>query len=162
MTYQTVFRIGLHSFPWIALLVPVVLLVAGAAVWRFAGGRGWLQAAGAVLASGAAGLLLIACATVLQQSVRQWWAYARGRASIAEGRVTDLHIDAERHSNEESMTIAGKEFAYAANRFSPCFQNAPAGHGPLHAGMNARVFFWGDCIVRVDLADSGANNDQQH
>jgi|SRR5208282_1446155 len=150
-TYQTVFELGLRSFPWGALLHPTIFIAIGLVLVRFSGGRKYLQlVAGAGALFGVLGFLLLAIRYV-PEFIQARHAYATGDTSVIQGKVEDFHPMPALGPAKESFSVAGVGFSYYVADSTPCFHNDPPHKGPIHSGLDVRIYYNDHCIQRVDV-----------
>jgi len=150
MHYQTVFEIGFKSFPWNAVLHPVPFILIGAFLFRF-GHKEIYRIAGIVGASLATLFFVIATVSLLPRSISQRNAYRNGDTSVVEGVVEDFHPAPVLGAARESFSVHGVAFSYNALDATSCFHNSPLHRGPVHSGMDVRIYHKGECIRRVEI-----------
>ena len=150
-TYQTVFELGLGSFPWARLLHPVFFIVIGLLLFRFGRSRQIYQAMGLIGASLGTIFFLIALLVFIPNFVKVRSAYVAGRSSVVEGVVENFRPAPALGAARESFSVSGVVFSYNALDDTPCFHNAPIHGGPLRAGLEIRIRYNDWCIQRVDV-----------
>jgi hypothetical protein len=149
--YQTVFQIGFASFPWLGLLPPGLIIVAGCALIRFNGGKqirlavGWLVIAFSLLFS------LAVIGVRVPGFISAWRSYRVGNGSVIEGTVEDFHPMPVLGPANESFSVNGIAFSYNVLDDTPCFHNSPPHLGPIHSGLYVRIYYNDRCIQRVDV-----------
>ena len=149
--YQTVFEIGLRSFPWGQLLHPVLFIVLGLSLFRFSGGKEILKVFGLCAAAfGTLGFLVLA-AVLVPDFVEHRRPYLGGESSLAQGTVQDFNPMPTLGPAIESFSVQGIQFSYNVLDSTPCFHNAPAHKGPVRTGLDVRVYYKPGCIQRVDI-----------
>ena len=75
-----------------------------------------------------------------------------GNCSVVEGPVTDfVPMPYEGHSME-SFTVGGRRFSYSDYEVSAGFNNTASHGGPIRAGLHVRVTYWGNLILRLEVA----------
>jgi hypothetical protein len=152
---QTVFEIGIRSFPWATTAYPLFFVVIGVILIRFVR-KGPAQVMG-FLAVSAGILFFILKVTIAVPdffTVRN--EYASGKTTVTEGIVHDFHPAPASGLSIESFKIGETVFTYEAYSNSPCFHNAPIHAGPLREGQFARISFYRDCIQRVDIINGAS------
>lgn len=149
--YQTVFHIGVGSFPWSFMLIPALFIAVGCALIRFNGGKQIRLAVGY--------LAIIFCSLVIffvsLSLIPKFWearrSYLTGDSSIIEGTVENFHPMASLGPANESFSVKGVSFSYYVGELTPCFHNDPPHKGPIHSGLNVRIYYKDQCIQRVDV-----------
>jgi tellurite resistance protein TehA-like permease len=149
--YQTVFEIGLRSFPWAGLLHPAPFILIGLLLVRFSRGRQLYQIAGAVGAILATFFFLLLATSFVPDFLKFRHAYKSGESLIVEGVVENFKPAPTMGALKESFSVHGIAFSYYLYSNSPCFHNAPAYRGPVRPGMIVRIFYSDRCIQRVDI-----------
>jgi hypothetical protein len=151
--YQTVFEIGLRSFPWGGMLHPLIFVVIGALLVRFYRGprKELCQIFGGAGAIFGALIFVIAALVFVPEFVERWRAYARGDSSVVEGIVEDFHPAPDLGAAKESFSVHGIPFSYNVLADTPCFHNAPPHKGPVRRGVHLRIYYKDTCIQRVDV-----------
>jgi len=149
--YDTVFEIGLRSFPWANLLHPGIAVVIGVPLFLFSKGKKLYGLVGLVLAMFGALLVLIAAITLVPEYVSLRRAYVRGNSTIVEGIVENFDPAPILGVARESFSVGGVLFTYNALDATPCFHDAPYRKGPIRPGLEVRIFYREACIQRVDI-----------
>ena len=149
--YHTIFEIGMKSFPWLALLRPMILVAAGLLLVRFSRRRPQLQLIGALGAIVGALLLLMGTSKLVPEFMAGRRTYQSGQSRMVEGTVDDFHPAPVLLQGMESFQVGGVRFSYLVGGPSPCFQNDRNGRGMVHAGSHVRIYYRDGCIERVDL-----------
>lgn len=150
-SYQTIFQIGLKSFPWSTLLHPIPFVVIALVLVCLPGRRQFLKAFGSITAVLAALFFLILVLKLVPDFVAQRQAYAKGATSVVVGTIQDFQPAPILGPTNESFTVQGVPFSYNVLDASPCFHNAPAHKGPVRGGLDVRIYYKDGCIQRVDL-----------
>jgi hypothetical protein len=149
--YQTVFQIGLGSFPWSLMLPLVVLIAIGYAMIRFNGGKQIRLAVGYLVIIFCLLMVFVLNLSLVPEFIQARHAYRSGNSSVIEGTVEDFHPMPGLGPAAESFSVNGKTFSYNVLDSTPCFQNLPAHKGPIHSGLTVRIFYKDSCIQRVDV-----------
>jgi hypothetical protein len=149
--YQTVFEIGIGSFPWTGLLHPVPFIIIGALLLRFSRGKQIYKIAGAIVAAFATFFLLIAAMTFVPEFVKLRRTYRSGDSSLVEGIVENFQPAPVLGALRESFSVHGVVFSYFPGDATPCFHNDPARRGPIRPGLDVRIYYKDGCIQRVDI-----------
>jgi len=155
--YKTVFTVLQSKPPWqphvIVLLIGVIGTIAAlVAVMRY---RQRKLIVGIVYA-----FFLLAAVTVYPGSgIRDMYqraqdAYRYGQYQTIDGVVTNFHPMPYSGHQNESFVINGIQFTYSDYVLVPCFNNTASHGGPIRDGIRVRIAYSGDCILRLDIADS--------
>jgi len=149
--YQTVFEIGLRSFPWARLVDPLIFIAIGLLlIWLLKNRRPYLVM-GVFISSLASVFLLVALVTFIPTFIRLRNTYVTGKSSVAEGDVENFHPAPTIGPARESFSVRGVLFSYNALDDTPCFHNAPIHHGPIRDGLDVRIYYYEGCIQRVEV-----------
>ncbi len=149
--YHTIFQIGLKSFPWSTLLHPIPVIVIGLALVYLARRNQYFKIAGTIIAVSGVLFFLILALKLVPDFVAQRRPYAKGASSVVAGKIQDFHAAPILGPANESFTVNGVPFSYNVLDSSPCFHNAPAHKGPIHDGLDVRIYYTDECIQRVDV-----------
>jgi hypothetical protein len=150
-TYQTVFELGLRSFPWARVLHPMPFIVIGLLLFRFCRIKQIYQVMGIIVASLASIFFLISLVVFVPHFVKLRSAYVSGRTSVVEGVVENFRPAPALGPARESFSVRGVIFSYNVLDDTPCFHNVPLHGGPIRAGSDIRIHYNDECIQRVDL-----------
>jgi hypothetical protein len=157
MNYQTVFEIGLRSFPWGGLLHPVPFILAGVVLFRFGRSKQIYQAIGIIVSVLATLFFIVAAVTLVPTFVKLRHTYKSGDSSVVEGVIDSFHPAPYWGAANESFYVNGIGFFYNALDMTPCFHNAPIHKGPIKLGLSVRIFYKDGCIQRVDVRHPNQN-----
>jgi hypothetical protein len=149
--YQTVFHIGLNSFPWFFMLPFVLLIAIGYALIRFSDGKQIRFAVGYLMIIWCSLLIVLANLNLIPKFVEARHAYLNGDSSVIEGTVESFHPMPTLGVADESFSVNGKAFLYNVLDPTPCFHNSPPHGGPIHSGLSVRIYYKDQCIQRVDV-----------
>jgi len=149
--YETVFEIGLKSFPWADALHPAIAVVIGVPLFLFSKGKKFYGLVGLVLAIFGAFLVLIMAMVLVPKYISLRRAYVGGNSTIVEGVVENFHPAPTLGAARESFSVNGTVFDYNALDSTPCFHDAPFRKGPIRPGLEVRIFYRDGCIQRVDV-----------
>jgi hypothetical protein len=149
--YQTVFHIGLGSFPWSFMLVPALMIAVGCALIRFQSGKQIRQVVGWVVISVSLLSIFLVSLSLIPEFLEVRHAYLTGDSSIIEGTVENFHPMPSLGPAKESFSVRDVAFSYYVGELTPCFHNDPPRRGPIHAGLNVRIYYKDWCIQRVDI-----------
>ena len=155
--YQTVFEIGLPSFPWARVLHPLIFVAIGLLLVWFLKSRQIYLVMGVFMASLASLFLLISLGTFIPNFMKLRSAYVSAKSSIVEGVVENFRPAPTIGPARESFSVRGVLFSYNALDDTPCFHNAPLHRGPIRDGLNVRIHYNEECIQRVDIQHGMAN-----
>ncbi len=149
--YETIFHIGVFSFPWLSMLPPGLIIVIGCALVRFHGGQELRQVTGWVIISFSLLLTFFINLSLIPKFFEARHTYLIGDSSVIEGTVEDFHPMPALGVAEESFSVKGTEFSYNVLDSTPCFRNLPPHRGPIRSGLNVRIYYKDQCIQRVDV-----------
>lgn len=150
VNYQTVFEIGLRSFPWARVVQPLIFVAIGLLVMRFLKNKVYLVM-GIFVVSLASVFFLLYLGAFIPNFVKVRGDYVSGRSSTVEGIVENFRPAPAIGIATESFSVHGVVFSYNALDDTPCFHNAPFHRGPIRDGLNIRIHYNEDCIQRVDI-----------
>ncbi len=150
-TDQTVFELGLRSFPWARVLHPMPFIVIGLLLFRFCRSKQIYQAVGIIVASLASIFLLVSLVVFVPHFVKLRSAYVSGRTSVVEGVVENFRPAPALGPARESFSVRGVIFSYNVLDDTACFHNGPLHGGPIRAGSDIRIHYNDECIQRVDV-----------
>ena len=74
------------------------------------------------------------------------------RYRVVEGQVSDFVPMPYSGHARESFVVGGRTFSYSDYILTGCFNNTASHGGPIRAGLNVRVAYSGNCIVRLEVA----------
>jgi hypothetical protein len=149
--YQTIFQIGLKSFPWSLLLHPIPFILIALLLVRFSGRMQFFKALGTIIALMGALFFIILVLKLVPEFMAQRREYLSGNSSVVEGTVQDFHPAPVLRAADESFEVAGVSLSYNIIDSTPCFHNTPPHKGPIREGLNVRIYYRDGCIQRVDL-----------
>lgn len=75
-----------------------------------------------------------------------------GTASVVEGRVTDFVPKSSTGHAQEHFTVSGQRFSYSDNTLTSAFHNSASHGGPIREGLQVRITYFGNSILRVEIA----------
>jgi hypothetical protein len=151
MNYQTVFEIGLSSFPWGGLLNPLPFILLGLILYRVGRSNQIYQAVGVIVAALASLVFLLAAIRLTPDFIEARHTYRSGGSSVVEGIVENYIAAPALGPARESFSVSGVGFSYNALDPTPCFHNAPFRLGLINAGSTVRITYKDGCIQRVDV-----------
>jgi hypothetical protein len=149
--YQTVFEIGLRSFPWAIFVVPTLFIIAGGALVRYPRGKQIRQAVGGILIILSILFIVLMAGGAVTDFIEARYDYSRGHFSVIEGAVENFHPMPHEGHQQESFTVNGVAFFYSDFDSSPCFRNASSRGGPIRPGLAVRIAYHQGCILRLDI-----------
>jgi hypothetical protein len=148
--YQTVFRLGMVSFPQGAYSHSVVLLAVGLLLFRFSK-REYFKIIALLACAIGLGLGLLISISVLPNYFELRNAYLRGQSTVVVGTVENFRPRLKIGPAEESFTVGGVTFSYNALDDTPCFNDRPPFDKMIHDGVNVRIFYNEGCIQQIDI-----------
>lgn len=148
--YDTVFAIGVHSFPWGAIWFFALPIVVGLALVRFARGKQIRKVVGAGLIVFSLFAFLLVSMSSVSQFMMERRAYASGQFSVVEGKIENFRPMPPLGRADESFFVNGVMFSYNVLDDTACFHNAHP-HGIIRPGVEVRVFYKDGCILRLDI-----------
>jgi hypothetical protein len=151
--YHTIFQIGLKSFPWSTPLHPIPFIVIALALIYLSRRKQYFKIVGSLIAVLGVMFLVILVLKLVPDFVAQRRPYVKGASSVVAGKIRDFHAAPILGPANESFTVNGVPFSYNVLDSSPCFHNAPAHKGPLHDGLDVRIYYTDECIQRVDVRE---------
>jgi hypothetical protein len=149
--YETVFEIGLRSFPWGGLLHPAIAIVIGVPLFLFAKSKELYRLVGGAAALFGALLVFIMAIELVPEYISLRRAYVKGDSSVVEGVVENFHPAPALGAAGEYFSVSGVVFTYDALESTPCFHNAPYRKGPIRPGMGVRIYYRNNCIQKMDI-----------
>ncbi len=158
--YQTIFEIGLKSFPWARVAHPLFFVVLGLLVILFFKKYPVALVTGVWVTGLASIIFLLALLNFIPKFIKLRSAYVSGRSSIVAGVVEDFHPAPTLGPLRESFRVNGLSFSYYPGAGKPCFDNSPLRHGPIRDGLNVRIYYNQGCIQRVDILQKPALDQQ--
>jgi hypothetical protein len=105
--YQSIFEIGLSSFPWFTFLHPVPFILIGVLLFRFVKGKQIYQIVGILLAALATFIFLLGSLSLVAEFVADWRTYKRGDSSVVEGVVENFYPAPTLGASKESFSVHG-------------------------------------------------------
>ncbi|WP_058185393.1 hypothetical protein [Terracidiphilus gabretensis] len=160
--YHTVFEIGLNSIDWSFARVGVALFVVGIGVIWLSRRYHWQRFSRRLL-----GYFLVLFSLIwlmgtlgfpYSQYRRLASTYRSGGYSMVEGEVDDFKPMPYEGHTDECFSVSFKRFCYSDFDSTAGFHNSSSHGGPIKQGIYARVFYIGNTIVRLDVADGDGDN----
>jgi hypothetical protein len=149
--YQTVFHIGLRSFPWSFMIAFIFLIAIGCVMIRFNGGKQIRLGVGYLVLILSSFMIVLANLVLIPKFYESRRAYSSGDSSIVEGTVEDFQPMPALGVAEESFSVNGTKFSYNVFDPTPCFHDLSPHRGPIRLGLDVRIYYKGSCIQRVDV-----------
>jgi len=147
---QTLFEIGIGSYPWNGIVQPIYFLVIGLIVVRHRKGKTDYKAL-CVLISLVSALAFIVIQSVdIRTFMRLRNEYISGKSMIADGIVENYQPAHLMNNTRESFSVHGVEFKYTILDGTPCFHDSPLQRIKIHDGLNVRIYYSERCIQRID------------
>ncbi len=76
---------------------------------------------------------------------------------MLQGTVTQFSpMPIDRVGVVESFCVAGRKFTYSDNVITGCFNNTSSHGGPIHEGVEVRLWAINDCILKLEIAQDDA------
>ncbi len=151
VSYQTVFEMGLGSFPWARVAHPLIFVAIGLLVVRFLKSKQIYLVMGVLIASLASLFVLLSLVTFIPNFIKLRSAYLSGKSVIVEGVVENFHPAPTIGPARESFSVRGILFSYNVLDSTPCFHNAPLHGGPIREGLAVQIYYNEGCIQRVSI-----------
>jgi hypothetical protein len=129
-----------------------LFVLIGFALVRFSGGKQIRKVVGAgVIIASLFFLMLLLGIRLVPDFLEYRHDYAIGNYKVVEGRVENFRPMPQLGPANESFSVAGVDFSYNVLDSAPCFGNTPAHEGPIHSGVEVRIYYTDECILRVDV-----------
>lgn len=74
-------------------------------------------------------------------------------ASVVEGRVTNFVPMPYTGHAQEHFTVSGQRFSYSDYTMSSRFHNSASHGGPIREGLQVRITYLGQRILRLEIAE---------
>ena len=153
MGFHTVFEARWTDLPWLTTLIGPAILVLSYIVARYSPKQHAKAVAGLGVIIGTFWTIFVGM--LFFQSARVVKDFRSGNAQILEGDVTDFSPMPTTGHGTESFTLNGVRFAYSNLEFhGPCFDRTILVGGPIKNGLHVRVTRVGNCIVKLEVADT--------
>ena len=149
--FQTVFEIGWRTFPWKGVVGPLLVGIAGLAMFKTAGQNGLRQGVGFLLMLAGFGMSALIGLTDISAWQDARAHYLRGDTKVVEGTVENFQPPPYIGPTRESFTVGKVTFVYYPGSSTPCFANSPLRRGPIRSGAIVRIHYFEGCIQRVDI-----------
>jgi hypothetical protein len=85
-------------------------------------------------------------------------AYRAGKCQVIEGIVTQFHPMPVTGHGVETFVISGKRFRYSDFIHRAGFNQTSSHGGPIHEGTRVRIYYLGEDIAKLEIADDQASN----
>lgn len=79
-------------------------------------------------------------------------ALKNGKASVVEGPVTNFVPMPYAGHAQEHFTVSGQRFSYSDYSMASSFHNSASYGGPIHEGLQVRITYVGNSILRLEIA----------
>ena len=156
--YQTVFEIGIHSFPWATVVQPIMFILLGLLIIGLAKQKTYYVTVGVFISALASLFAVISLVKFVPDFVEVRNLYKSGKGQMVEGTVQDFQPAPMLGPARESFSVRGVPFSYNAADASACFHNTPLHKGPLREGADVRIYYYKGCIQRVDVIQDTAHS----
>lgn len=154
MEARTLFDIASKPFAWSVLIVPIGLFLIGMLLaWseRMQIGKYPVRKVGYISCGVGAVVAAYICVAWLVQRHEGVTALQTGQYSTVEGPVQGFRPMPYEGHQDEVFTVDRHIFSYTDFAFTPCFNRSSSHGGPIRAGLNLRIAYVDDCILRIDL-----------
>jgi hypothetical protein len=158
-SYRVVFDIARQEFDWRMALYPLLFLPIGIGLIWFAGKS--KRYVGYFFV----GFSLLLSAITFAVS---WRSYAAARSAwrdyaiaTVEGPVTDFRPMPYGGHQEECFTVQAKSFCYSDYVVTPGFHNTTSHGGPIREGLQVRISYSGDMILRLEVRADALPSDPE-
>jgi hypothetical protein len=153
--YETVFEIGLKSFPWGALLHPIPFIALGVVLFLLAKKKAAYRAAyrivGAFVMALATLFFIIGTVSYVSEFVERRRAYKTGHSLVVEGTIENFSPPPAFGGQKESFSVQGIVLSYYVGDWTPCFHDDLRHNGPIRPGLEVRIYYDDGCIQRIDV-----------
>ena len=85
-------------------------------------------------------------------------AYRAGKCQVIEGIVTQSHPMPVTGHDVEAFVVSGKRFQYSDFIHRAGFNQTSSHGGPIHEGARVRIYYLGEDIAKLEIADDQASN----
>jgi hypothetical protein len=155
MSYSVVFDLDRSGYPfwWLLLLVAAVGGLAGTVLLTFGGRHERARQIGSVFVV-LVPLFALGMLVVTFSDYRSLKGdLDSGRVSVVEGPVSNYQpMKSGSRGEYESFTVKGVEFTYNGFALTSAFDKPAFFGGPIREGIQVRVTYVGDSIVRLEVA----------
>ena len=151
--YQSIFEIGLGSFPWARVAHPLIAFAIGLLLLCFSRSNKIFLVMGLFGVSFGTLLSVISLITFVPVFINDRKVYVSGKSLVVEGVVEDFRQAPALGPARESFSVRGVNFSYNVLDDTPCFHDAPLHGGPIRDGLDVRIHYTNGCIQRVDVRE---------
>jgi hypothetical protein len=85
-------------------------------------------------------------------------AYRAGKCQVIEGIVTQFHPMPVTGHDVEAFVVSGKRFQYSDFIHRAGFNQTSSHGGPIHEDARVRIYYLGEDIAKLEIADDQASN----
>jgi hypothetical protein len=149
--YQTVFEIGLKSFPWGGLLHPIPFIALGLLLFFLAKKKAAYRIVGAFVSALGTLLFIVGTVSYVSEFVERRHAYRTGQSLVVQGTIDNFSPPPAFGGQKESFSVQGIVLSYYVDDWTPCFHDDLRHQGPIHPGLRVRIYYEDGCIQRIDV-----------
>jgi len=164
--YVTVYQVSGQSMDW-SFVLPGLISLAFSAITIFGKLRfNWKQPSWPLsIFACCFGVIWLSAATIptMHETSAALSAFQRGDYELVEGPVTDFDPMPYEGHRPECFSVQDRRFCYSDYEISPGFHNAASHGGPIRAGLQVRIAYVGNTILRLEVpADEVPSPAQSH
>ena len=148
---QTIFEIGICSYPLTGILFPLTFVIFGLIVIRHRKEKPDYLALRALIIIVATLVFIVIQSSDISTFMKLRNAYLSGESTSVEGVVENSQRAYFIDKTDESFSVHGVVFKFRIMEKSPCFHDSPLEHGLIRDGMNVRIYYSEECIQRIDI-----------
>jgi len=150
MNYVTIFEIAKQDFPWWFVSLGLIAFCIGLIVFFFVPLLRAKFVAAAFMILGL-GWSLLSYSSARRQFTSYHASYAKGNFSVIEGKVENFVPMLPNGHSAERFTLGRIKFSYAEGIITPCFHHTQPHGGPMRDGLQVRISYVDDCILKLEV-----------
>jgi hypothetical protein len=154
--YQTVFEIGLKSFPWGGLLHPIPFIALGLLLFFLAKKKAVYRIVGAFVVALATLFFIVGTVSHVSEFVERRRAYRTGQSLMVQGTIENFSPPPAFGGQKESFSVQGIVLSYYLGDWTPCFHDDLRHNGPIRPGLRVRIYYEDGCIQRIDVGQEAS------
>lgn len=154
----TAFEMGWGTFPWIAIVSPLVFFAIGLLLIIKIKLPKFRLAMGGVIAFQLFIFILGPLLTLIPKYVSLYHTYKSSESLTVVGVVENFTLAPKLGAQVESFRVGNVEFSYNKLDDSPCLHTSHIRGGLIENGLLVRIYYNDDCIQRVDVLPHPAQN----